>query len=210
MLIKPSMKILLIYVVLINLWLGIPLSVAVSQIEASNEPTAKQVVEEFQEQLLGAMKLPTYDERYQKLTNPVLSSHDLNFIIRVGIRNEWKKLTLDQKQQLVSVFSDLAVAEYAKNFKDFNDQSFIFESEEPTKQGGIVVRMRLQVEKDEEVKFSYSMKKRKGDWKILFITAKGVNQSLVRTKEYDSILRREGFDALIARISGKIEEYSTQ
>ena len=64
------------------------------------------------------MKLPTYTERSQKLTNPVLSSHDLAFIIRVGIRNEWKKLTPDQKQRLVNVFSHLAVAEYAKNFKD--------------------------------------------------------------------------------------------
>ncbi len=211
MLIKSSTRVLLIYTVLVNLWLGIPLSAAVPQIETSNEPTAKQVVEEFQAQLLDAMKLPSYSERYQKLTNPVLSSHDLAFIIRVGIRNEWKKLTLDQKQQLVKVFSHLAVAEYAKNFKDYSDQSFIFDSEEPTKQGkGVVVRMRLQVDKDEQVKFSYSMKKRRGDWKILFITAKGVNQSLVRTKEYDSILRREGFDALIARISGKIEEYSKQ
>lgn len=204
--VKASSRLLFIIAVFISFGFGV---VPVSA-EPVDGPSAKQVVEAFQAQLLEAMKLKTYAERYEKLSLPVLSSHDLTFIIRVGIRNEWKKLSKAQKQQLVDVFSRLAISEYAKNFKEFSGESFVFDSDEQTKQGGVVVRTRLLVPDEEEVKFSYSMKQRKGDWKILFITAKGVNQSLVRTKEYDSILRREGFDALIGRISGKIEKYSKQ
>lgn len=204
--VRISVRVLLIITVLVHSWFG----AAYAYAESTDDPDAKQIVDVFQAQLLDAMKLKTYSERYQTLSEPVLSSHDLTFIIRVGIRNEWKKLSKPQKQQLVDVFSRLAIAEYAKHFKDFSGESFIFDSQEETRQGGIVVRMRLLLNEDEEVKFSYSMKKRRGAWKILFITAKGVNQSLVRTKEYDSILRNEGFDTLIAKISGKIEKYSKQ
>ena len=205
--VKISVRVLFTIAILFYSWLGATFSYADP---ANDDATAKQVVEKFQAKLLDAMKLKTYSKRYQALSEPVLSSHDLTFIIRVGIRNEWKKLSKPQKQNLVEVFSRLAVAEYAKHFKDFSGQSFVFDSQEQTKQGGVVIRTRLLVNQDEQVKFNYSMKKRRGSWKILFITAKGVNQSLVRTKEYDSILRSEGFDALISRINGKIEEYSKQ
>ena len=149
--VRISVRVLLIITVLVHSWFG----AAYAYAESTDDPDAKQIVDVFQAQLLDAMKLKTYSERYQTLSEPVLSSHDLTFIIRVGIRNEWKKLSKPQKQQLVDVFSRLAIAEYAKHFKDFSGESFIFDSQEETRQGGIVVRMRLLLNEDEEVKFSY-------------------------------------------------------
>lgn len=203
MLAKSNIPVFFVFFILIHTWLNIAYT------QAASKTTAKQVVAKFQDDLLAAMKLSSYSERYKKLNKPVLSSHDLAFIIRVGIGNQWKKLKPKQKQKLVDVFSQLAVAEYAKNFKDYNKQSFVFDSEEPTKRGGgMVVRMRFLVSENEQVKFSYAMKQRRGQWKILFITVKGVNQSLVRVKEYDSILKHQGFDVLIAKINAKIVAYS--
>lgn len=200
--IKPNIRMLFFIAALINLGFGIALSNA----EQNDEFTAKQVVELFQEKLLEAMQLATYAERYEVLAKPVLSSHNLFFIVRVGISNQWKLLTKAQKQQLVTVFLRLAVAEYANNFKNFSGESFIFDVAKQVRQG-VVVRMRFKTD-DEEIIFNYSMKKIHNNWKIMFITVKGVNQSLVRAREYGSILRREGFDALINKINDKVAAYA--
>jgi phospholipid transport system substrate-binding protein len=55
------------------------------------------------------------------------------------------------------------------------------------------------------------MLKKKGDnWKIINIIANGVSDLALKRSEYTSILERDGFEALIAKMNEKIDNYSKQ
>lgn len=177
------------------------------------EETARQVVEEFQNQLIGVMKEGKslgFQGRYDKLDAAVKKTHDLPKIARIVVGKQWEELTADQQAKLEDVFSKLSVSAYAHNFKDFSGESFSFVSEEETGRGGVVIHSNLAIPGDKDVKFDYMMKKKDDSWQIINIIADGVSDLALKRSDYTSVLSREGFDALIAKINEKIESYAKQ
>jgi phospholipid transport system substrate-binding protein len=173
--------------------------------------SAKQVVEKFHAELIAVMKEGKqlgYAGRYDKLYNPVINSHDLAKIARIVVGKEWEKLSEAQQQQLADVFVRLSVSSYAHNFKDYSGESFVFDSEEETARGGVVVHSHLTIPDDKPVKFDYMLKEKGNSWRIINIIANGVSDLALKRSEYTTILQREGFDALIAKINEKIDNYS--
>jgi phospholipid transport system substrate-binding protein len=205
MLIK-SMKFAVIFMVCL---MGIGYSYA----QETGGASAKQVVETFQTELINVMKNGEklgFSGRYDKLYEPVSNSHDLAKIARIVIGKEWEKLSEEQQKKLTDIFSRLSVSSYAHNFKDYSGESFIFDSEEQTARGGVVIHSRLKIPDDKPVKFDYMLKEKGNSWRIINIIANGVSDLALKRSEYTTILQREGFDALIAKISEKIDNYSKQ
>lgn len=175
--------------------------------------TARQVVEKFQAELIEVMKNGKqlgYAGRYEKLKDPISNSHDLTKIARIVVGKEWERLSEAQQQELVDVFSRLSIASYAHNFKDYSGESFVFDSEEETTRGGFVVHSHLVIPGEKDVKFDYMLKEKGDSWRIINIIANGVSDLALKRSEYTAILQREGFDALIAKINEKIDNYSKQ
>lgn len=177
------------------------------------EESARQVVEEFQNQLIDVMKQGKtlgFQGRYDKLDVAVKKTHDLPKIARIVVGKQWEELTPDQQTKLEEVFSKLSVSAYAHNFKDYSGESFSFISEEETGRGGVVIHTNLTIPGDKDVKFDYMMKKKDDSWQIINIIADGVSDLALKRSDYTSVLSREGFDALIAKINEKIESYAKQ
>src|SRR5690606_25569042 len=90
---------------LVLVWYFLATATAYAQEEGA--ATARQVVEEFQAELIDVMKNGKqlgYAGRYEKLKNPVSNSHDLTKIGRIVVGKEWEKLSEDQQQKLMDVF----------------------------------------------------------------------------------------------------------
>ena len=182
-----------------------------SPLSWAEELSAKQVVEEFQDKLIEVMKHGKelgFQGRYDELDEAVKKSHDLPKIARIVVGKRWENLTSGQQAKLEAVFSQLSVSAYAHNFKDYSGESFSFISEEETGRGGIVVHTDLKIPGEKDVKFDYMMKKKDDGWQIINIIADGVSDLALKRSDYTSVLNREGFDALIAKINEKIESYA--
>ncbi|TPQ25094.1 ABC transporter substrate-binding protein [Methylomonas sp. EFPC3] len=193
--------------------LGLLVFLMFSPLATAEEQTARQVVDEFQNELLGIMKQGKtlgFNGRYDKLDVLVKKSHDLPKIARIVVGKQWEELTPEQQEKLETVFSRLSVSAYAHNFKDFSGESFNFVSEEETGRGGVVIHTNLLIPGEKDVKFDYMMKKKDDGWRIINIIADGVSDLALKRSEYTSVLSREGFDALIAKINEKIESYAKQ
>jgi phospholipid transport system substrate-binding protein len=180
---------------------------------AQSKSTAGKIVDKFQEELIAVMKDGKklgYSGRYDKLKGAVTNSHDLPKIARIVVGKEWEKLSTTQQALLVDVFSRLSIASYAHNFKDYSGESFTFDNEEETTRGGLVIHTHLTIPDDKPVKFDYMLKENGDSWRIINIIANGVSDLALKRSEYTTILQREGFDALIAKINEKIDNYSKQ
>jgi phospholipid transport system substrate-binding protein len=176
------------------------------------ETSARQVVEDFQNVLIDSMKQGQdlgFKGRYDKLDVAVKKSHDLPKITRIVVGKQWEELSPDQQNKLEQVFSQLIVSLYAHNFKSYGGETFSFISEEETGRGGVVIHSNLHVPNDKDIKFDYMMKKKDDDWQIINIIADGVSDLALKRSEYTSVLSKEGFDALIAKITEKIDSYAS-
>jgi phospholipid transport system substrate-binding protein len=178
-----------------------------------SKSSAVQLVQKFEQELIDVMKNGKtlgFKGRYEKLEKAVSDSHDLPKIARIVVGKEWEKLTEAQQQKLVDVFSRLSIASYAHNFKEFSGEAFTFDNEEQTARGGVVVHSHLTIPDDKPVKFDYMLKEKGDSWRIINIIANGVSDLALKRSEYTTILQREGFDALIAKITEKIDNYAKQ
>ena len=172
---------------------------------------AKEIALKFQDELIAAMQQGEtlgFQGRYDKLETAIVKSHDLVKIARIVIGKEWKKISEEQRAVLVDVFRRLSISAYAYNFKAYSGESFEFVSEEKTARGGMIVRTLFVLPDDKDVKFDYMLKKKGNEWRIINIIANGVSDLALKRSEYTSILKRQGFDALIAKINEKIDNYA--
>ncbi len=186
---------------------------ATSAFSQEESATARQIIDKFQTELIHVMKDGKklgYAGRYEKLEPAVLNSHDLPKIARIVVGKEGEKLTEEQQKKLADVFTRISVASYAHNFKDFSGEEFIIDSEEETKNGGVVIHSHLTIPDDKPVKFDYMLKEKGASWRIINIIANGVSDLALKRSEYTAILQRDGFDALISQINEKIDNYAKQ
>lgn len=189
------------------------LSLMVSSVSFADELSARQVVEAFQNELLAVMKQGKdlgFKGRYDKLDPAVRKSHDLPKIARIVVGKQWEELSTEQQTKLETVFSQLSISAYAHNFKDYSGESFTFVSEEETGRGGVVIHTDLHIPGEKDVKFDYMMKKKDDGWRIINIIADGVSDLALKRSEYTSVLSKDGFDTLIAKITEKIDNYAAQ
>jgi len=149
-----------------------------------------------------------FQGRYEQLEKAIVDSHDLTKIARIVVGKEWKKLSDEQKATLTDVFSRLSISAYAHNFKDFSGESFNYVSEDETARGGVIVHTVFVLPEDKDVKFDYMLKKKGDNWRIINIIANGVSDLALKRSEYTSVLKRQGFDVLIAKINEKIDNYA--
>lgn len=178
---------------------------------AQDAPKASQVIEDFQSELLDVMKNADelgYQGRYRRLAPAVKRSHSLPILARVSAGRSWKKLDAQQKQTLIDTFARLSVATYANQFDGYSGEAFKVVSEEKTTRGDRLVRTILVKADGEEIHLDYVLRNNASRWMIINIIADGVSDLALKRSEYSAILRREGFDALIDKLNGKIETYS--
>ena len=179
--------------------------------EINKSLDAKAVAIQFQDELISVMQQGEklgFQGRYEKLETAIIESHDLTKIARIVVGKEWKKISAEQKSTLVNVFRRLSISAYAYNFKAYSGESFKFLSEDKTARGGMIIHTLFVLPDDKDVKFDYMLKKKGNEWRIINIIANGVSDLALKRSEYTSVLKREGFDALIAKINEKIDNYA--
>ena len=172
---------------------------------------ASQVVKDFQAELLNVMQQGdklTFEQRFEQLKPVVLKSHNLTKITRIVVSKEWKNLSIEQKKELIRKFSTLSIASYAHYFNSFSGESFRVESVKQLSPGQIYVHTYFVLPDEKDVSMDYLLKKKGDNWRIINIITNGVSDLALKRSEYVAVLKKSGFDVLLAEMSVKIEKFS--
>ncbi len=177
--------------------------------ETTPTDSPDEVIRNLQSTLLQSMregKELDFQGRYDLLA-PVLSqSHNFEFIIRTILGSYWTEFNQDQQGEISDIFSQLSIATYASQFKDYNGEQFEILENRPFPQNHIEVRTHLIKSDKSTVDLRYLMRQEDIGWRIVNIVAKGVSELAIKRTEYRSILQRDGYPALIEMLKEKIIE----
>ncbi len=131
-------------------------------------------------------------------------TYNLRIMARAAIGRSWRKLDDEQKSRLVSAFTAMTVATYAGRFKGFSGERFEVDGAEPSVRGMILVKSRLHRTDDKPVGLNYLTKSYKAGWRIVDVYLDAKYSELARLRaEFASVMAKEGFDGLIARIEDR-------
>jgi len=124
---------------------------------------------------------------------------------RLAIGASWTTLSQAQQQLAIAAFGAYIAATYADRFDSYSGQRLEIIGQQPSS-SGIIVKTRIVKSNGEPVNVDYVMRQNDGAWQISDVYLDGtISQLATQRSEFGAILRREGFDGLIATLQRKVK-----
>jgi phospholipid transport system substrate-binding protein len=203
----------------VALYVSVILAILVSPAKADEgtlvakvgEPT--QIVDTLHENLLQVMKNAAtlgYEGRFQQLKPVVRELFDLSFMAEKSMGKHWKSIGDADRTRMLEAFDRFTVANYAGRFNGYSGQSFETVKEEPSVRGTMLVHSRLLDGGGDAIQLNYRLRRVEDRWRIIDVYLNGtVSELALRRSEYSSLIKREGFAALLSALDKRIDELAT-
>ena len=177
---------------------------------AESAVLAKQPVEKLNAALIDVMKNAGrlgYQGRYKKLEPVVKEVFQFEAIAQIALGAHWKKLDQSQKQTFIAKLTELSIATYAAQFNAYDGEAFHYDSTEDTKPDRAIVRYTMFGSNGRPIKFEYIVSRPADKWQIVNIVVDGISDLALKKAQYTSVIDREGFDSLLAKLTEKVSDY---
>lgn len=145
-----------------------------------------------------------FEGRRERLSPVIRQSFDFPFICAIVLGRAWDGLSEDDRQRMIDTFTRLSIATYASRFDGYSGESFEQVEQKPMNRGRVLVRTRLVRPDDDAVPLDYVLQESDGEWRIVNVVADGVSDLSLKRADYGSVMKQEGFDALISRLESQI------
>ena len=168
---------------------------------------AIEIVEHLHANLLEVMQAAdtmNFAERYLKLESTITESFDTPVITKVILSRYWKGLSHEQQEDFIHLFNRQTIATYASRFDSYTDEIFEIKTVEQLKKGRLLVRSEIRSKGESPVQLDYLMHNNNGNWYIISVIADGVNDLSLKRAEYSTVIKRNGYENLVANIEKKI------
>ena len=182
--------------------LGLSLAVqAALPVPAASAPGAEAKVDRFHAALIAAMQAGGFGERMALLEPAVAEFFDVATVARISVGASWRGLSEERRAAFVELLERLILATYADRFDSYSGQRFV-RLEVATASTGTVVKSQIQRASGEPVNLDYYFR---GE-RVFNVVADGVSDLSLRRADYASIIRSQGFDALVEHVQADIAE----
>ena len=170
----------------------------------------EELVKKITEDVLAAVKsdkqLAAGDrQKVVKLAEEKILPHvDFEEATRLAVGRGWAQATPEQKKKLVQEFRNMLVRTYSNAIGAYEGQTMKVQPSR-VKPGDAEATVRNQFIRPggKPVLIDYQMRKTAQNWKIYDIVVEGVSMVLTYRSEFDAVVKQEGIDGLIKRLSQK-------
>ena len=177
--------------------------------ETEQEQAVQAPVNLLHEKIINIMKdagNSDFQERYKIMEAVITENFDTPLISRVVLSRYWKSLDDKAQTDFIDLFNRLTISTYVDRFDSYNGESFNNLSIETMKKNRFMVKTELVRIDDEPVSFNYIVQNDGKQWKIISVIADGVNDLSLKRADYSSVIKSQGYDALVTNLKQKISD----
>ncbi len=134
----------------------------------------------------------------------VLPYIDFEEATRLAVGRAWSQASPEQRKKLVSEFRNMLVRTYSNAIEAYQGQSLkVLPSRKQDAKDEATVRAQFIRAGAPPLPIEFQMRKTGPDWKVYDIAVEGISLVLTYRSEFDSVVKQEGIDGLIKRLSQK-------
>ena len=172
----------------------------------------EQLVQKVTEEVMSAIKsdkqLAAGDrQRAMKLAEEkVLPYIDFEEATRLAVGRAWSQATPEQKKKLVGEFRNMLVRTYSNAIEGYQGQTLKVMPSRGGKQDAkdeASVRTQFVRAGGKPLPIEFQMRKVGQDWKVYDIAVEGISLVLTYRSEFDAVVKQQGIDGLIKRLTEK-------
>jgi len=169
-------------------------------------PAPQARVEEMVNTVLGILQQPEMgkEERRAAVSGKVQEYLNVESISRRTLGTYWDGATEEQRQQFSTLFIRILEGTYLNRMDGYSDGKVKYLKQRV--KGNKAIVDTLVISKELEIPVQYKMIYKDGNWQIFDLVLEGI--SLVRNyrSSYGEIIRRSGYDGLLALMDKKVQE----
>ena len=134
----------------------------------------------------------------------ILPYIDFQHATRLAVGRSWNQATPEQKQKLTSEFRSMLVRTYSNGIGAYQGQTLkVLPARGKPDPEDTTVRTQFQRPGGQPLPIDFAMRKTDQGWKVYDITVEGVSLVLTYRSEFDAVVKQEGIDGLIKRLTQK-------
>jgi phospholipid transport system substrate-binding protein len=134
----------------------------------------------------------------------ILPHIDFEEATRLAVGRAWRDATPEQRKKLVDEFRSMLVRTYSNALDGYQGQEMkVLPSRNKGGDSEATVRNQFTRAGGKPVPIDYQMRKTDSGWKIYDISVEGISLVLTYRSEFDQVVKQEGIDGLIKRLSQK-------
>ena len=174
----------------------------------ASDPAAARI-ESFDAALiktLQAGKAAGVQGRAKVIGPAVEQSFDLGAMVRFAVGPAWTKLSTDDQAALQKAFSRFTIANYAKNFDNYDGQKLVLDGDVQTRGVDKLVKTKL-TGSGSDVALAYRMRDNGAGWKIIDVYYNGaISQLTTQRSDFAATLSSGGAKALVAKLDAQTDK----
>jgi len=142
--------------------------------------------------------------RREKLSSTIRARFDFTEMSQRILALNWKNASEAQRDRFVQIFSDLLERNYIGRIESYTDEKIDFLKERV--QGNRAAVDTVIVTKSAEIPISYRMVQQGSEWMVYDVVIESVSFVNNYRNSYGEILKKEGFDGLLTRMTEKLAQ----
>jgi len=190
--------------------LTVGLSLAFAPVVSSAESSAMDAVRTSVEAILDILKKGDAldkDSRRSAMEVIIDKRFDFRAMSQRTLATNWKKATDAEKQEFTDLFKQLIQSSYVGKLEAYTNEKVEYVAEKAKGRKAVVETLIKTASAD--IPLNYKMYSKDGDWLVYDVIIEGVSLISNYRSSYQTIVKQEGFDGLMAKMKAKIEELKT-
>jgi len=124
------------------------------------------------------------------------------------LATNWKKASTEQKKEFIGLFSKLIENTYIGRVEAYTDEKVDYPGEKVKGKKAVVETLILTASADIPVNYKVYLKNDK--WWVYDVVIEGISLISNYRSSYQEIVKKDGFEGLIAKMKAKIKELESQ
>jgi phospholipid transport system substrate-binding protein len=148
------------------------------------------------------------EERRKKIRQAVFQRFGFDEMAQRALAQHWRKLTPEQRQEFVAVFSDLLERSYIDKIENYGGgkQDILYTKETIDKDGYASVRSEIVNKRDMNVEVEYRLLQRNGDWAVYDVVIEGVSLVNNYRTQFNKVITESSYENLVKQMKLKLDQ----
>ena len=191
--------------------LTIGFSLAFAPVVVSAEGSAIDAVRTSVDGILDILKKgDTIDKATRRSAMEAIIDERFDFraMSQRTLATNWKKASDAEKQEFTDLFKQLIQSSYVGKLEAYTNETVEYVAEKAKGRKAVVETLIKTASAD--IPLNYKMYSKDGNWLVYDVIIEGVSLISNYRSSYQTIVKQEGFDGLMAKMKAKIKELDAQ
>jgi phospholipid transport system substrate-binding protein len=145
-----------------------------------------------------------YDDKRTQIRVIVKERFDFRAMSQRTLATNWNKTTDEEKEKFVDLFSQLIENSYVGKIDSYTNERVDYPGEKISGRKAVVETLIITSSAD--IPVDYRLYQKGDQWLVYDVIIEGVSLISNYRSSYQEIMKKEGFDGLLAKMRAKIDE----